>query len=119
MSQPRLKVYIAGPISRGILQDNIDQSREAARRLMEAGFAPLNPMLSCFSESNTPHLGCGFTHQEWIDSDLPWVASADALLRLPGESKGADMEVAHAEEHGIPVYHSVQDLIAARRVGHE
>jgi hypothetical protein len=51
------------------------------------------------------------THREWMRIDLDWVAVADAVLRLPGPSKGADMECARAKELGIPVFYSVDDLL--------
>jgi len=38
----------------------------------------------------------------------------NAVLRLPGESKGADAEVALAEENGIDVFYSIEDLIQAQ-----
>lgn len=100
----RTRVYIAGPISKGCLQHNIDQARDAARRLIEAGYAPFCPQLTCFLESNAPSATSGFPHETWLDVDLPWVAVSHAVLRLSGESKGADQEVAFAEEMGIPVY---------------
>lgn len=34
----------------------------------------------------------------------------DAVLRLPGASRGADMDVARAQALGLPVYHQVDDL---------
>jgi hypothetical protein len=34
----------------------------------------------------------------------------DAVLRLPGESTGADNDVRIARERGIPVYHSIDEL---------
>jgi hypothetical protein len=34
----------------------------------------------------------------------------DAVLRLPGESTGADNDVRIAHERGIPVYHSIDEL---------
>ena len=45
-----------------------------------------------------------------MEIELPWVSVADAVLRLPGESLGADLEVARAEEAGIPVFRSIADL---------
>ena len=42
--------------------------------------------------------------------ELPWVAVADALLRLPGESVGADIEVGEARRLGIPVFAAIADL---------
>lgn len=112
MSQ-RLRVYVAGPISKGDLRENIKQARQAGDRLLKAGFAPYVPHLTCYWAGDTPEvLPSGTTHEDWMGLDLPWVAVADAVLRLPGESPGADQEVAFAKELGIPVYMDVEELIA-------
>jgi hypothetical protein len=37
----------------------------------------------------------------------------DAVLRLPGESTGADQDVAIAQERGLPVYYDL-DAIPSR-----
>jgi hypothetical protein len=34
----------------------------------------------------------------------------DAVLRLPGDSKGADQDVKIAGERGIPVYHALDEV---------
>jgi hypothetical protein len=34
----------------------------------------------------------------------------DAVLRLPGDSTGADQDVAIANDRGIPVYHRVEEI---------
>jgi hypothetical protein len=36
--------------------------------------------------------------------DKEWVLVCDAVLRLSGESKGADIECTLARKHGIPVF---------------
>jgi hypothetical protein len=36
--------------------------------------------------------------------------SCDAVLRIPGESKGADQDVRIALERGLPVFHSVEEI---------
>ncbi|MFB2556832.1 DUF4406 domain-containing protein [Herbiconiux liangxiaofengii] len=38
----------------------------------------------------------------------------DAVLRLPGDSVGADTDVAIARERGLPVYVELSDIPAAR-----
>ena len=43
--------------------------------------------------------------------DEGWVERSDYLLRLKGESAGADKEVALAKELGIPVYYSIKSLL--------
>lgn len=108
----RQTVYIAGPISKGDLQHNIDVARDAGRKLLEAGFSVLVPQLTCFFSSNNPSIcGGGIAHEVWMESDLAWVLVSDCVLRLPGESMGADKEVAFAEAHRIPVYHDIDKLI--------
>lgn len=34
----------------------------------------------------------------------------DAVLRIPGASRGADLDVARARERGLPIYNHVEDL---------
>jgi hypothetical protein len=119
----RPKVYIAGPISKGDLAHNVNQATAAFVTLAKAGLAPLCPHWSVYSKPAFRFDGNVFckatangndemTHADWIGADLPWVAAADAVLRLPGESTGADMETAHARERGIPVFDSVEALLA-------
>ena len=107
MKRPR--IYISGPISKGDPQRNFISAENAHRELIDAGFAPLNPVLTM-----TLRFADEIAHETWIDVDLPWVASSDAILRLPGESVGADMETAYAREIGVPVYVDIADLIADR-----
>jgi len=101
----RPKVYLSGPITKGDRDANFRQAADAHKALMAAGFAVLNPML-------TMRLPGAFAieHDTWIANDLPWVAVADAVLRLPGESKGADIECEHALIHGVPVFHDAVEL---------
>jgi hypothetical protein len=104
----RLRVYISGPITKGNREDNYDQADEMNRQLIEAGFAPLNPMFSMFSR-----YAFEIKHSDWMEVDLAWIECADAVIRLPGESVGADMETSHAEKLGIPVFKSVEELKAS------
>jgi len=38
------------------------------------------------------------------------LARCDAVLRIPGASRGADMDVATARANGLPIYFSVDDI---------
>ena len=75
--------------------------------LVEMGLSPLLPQLTEFIE-----IECGIRlpHATWMDLDMPWVEASDIVLRLPGDSAGADIEVAHARRHGIPVVFSFAEL---------
>ena len=50
-----------------------------------------------------------------MEVDFPIVERCDVVLRLPGPSKGSDMEVEHAQETGVPVVFSVAELEEWRR----
>lgn len=103
----RTKCYISGPLtSSGDPQANLQTAIEAHRELMQAGFAPLCPHLTLHVD---PH--AELPHDDWMAVDIPWVLESDCLLRLPGESKGADIEVCVATEAKIPVYHSISELL--------
>ncbi|MBN1394765.1 MAG: DUF4406 domain-containing protein [Pirellulales bacterium] len=102
----RKRIYISGPLtSSGNVRENLERAMAAARALIEAGFAPFCPHLSYHLDPAEE-----YPHATWMEIELPWVAVADAVLRLPGESVGADIEVDHAERLGIPVFHTIGDL---------
>lgn len=94
-------------MSQGDRVDNLAQALKAFRTLVEAGFAPICPQLTFFAE---PFIK--LAHQDWLAIDLPWVAVADYLLRLPGKSAGAEMEVKYAIQHSIPVMWDIETLLA-------
>jgi len=94
-----LRVYISHPITKGDGCFNFWQCCLAQKKLMEAGYAVLNPGLSMMHPDAK-----NISWQCWIDSDLKWVEVSDFVIRLPGESTGADVETAHAEARGIPVF---------------
>jgi hypothetical protein len=38
------------------------------------------------------------------------IERCDAVLRLPGDSRGADMDVARARERGLPIYRDLAEI---------
>jgi len=125
----RKRVYLAGPISKGDLLHNVNQATRAFTVLAKSGCAPWCPAWSVYSKpafrdclpgGSGPAVLCEATaqgnslmsHDDWLGVDLAWVAVADAVLRLPGESIGADREVAEARRLGIPVFDSVEAVVA-------
>ena len=109
----RKAVYVAGPITSGNPFENMLSALAVGQELIEAGFAPYVPHLTVYWDKL--HNPGENTWETWLEIDLPWVSKADAVLRLPGESPGADREVALAYKLGIPVYSSVPNLLAGTR----
>lgn len=100
------KVYIASPYTLGDMALNVKLQMTTANRLMDEGFIPFVPLYNHFQHMMYPR-----PDDEWIEIDKEWVTVCDVLLRLGGESSGADGEVALAQEEGIPVFYSIDDLI--------
>ena len=103
-----MRVYVAGPYTVGDVTQNVRNAIDAADRLLKAGHAPYVPHLSHFW-----HLVHPGPYAQWAALDLEWVRCCYALVRLPGESAGADREVAFANEVGCLVYFSVEKFLDA------
>lgn len=100
-----LKIYVAGPYTKGDVARNVARAIEMGNELWRLGFVPFVPHLTHFW-----HFYGRKDYREWLWYDQQWLLVCDAVLRIPGESSGADEETAKAVEVGIPVFQSVADL---------
>ncbi|WP_205814140.1 DUF4406 domain-containing protein [Microbacterium sp. K24] len=118
MKKPLL-ILIAGPYRSGTDGDPAAIARNLER--LESAAAPLHrlghvPMIGEWVALPTLR---GLDESEAADGDVMYETAArllqhcDAVLRLPGESSGADNDVAIARERGLPVYHRIEDVPAA------
>lgn len=103
-----IKVYIASPYTIGDVAKNVRRQIDYVEELMNMGFAPFAPLYSHFQHMVHPR-----PYEDWIKVDLEWIKSCDCVLRLGGESKGADREVEYARELGIPVYYYIEQVYQA------
>lgn len=106
-------VYVAGPYSAPTEEGRIANTEAAMRagyEVLRRGHAPIIPHLSHFfdlwHEQVFGHREEGEFYMQW---DFAMLRKCDALLFL-GPSPGANREVALANELGIPVLTSVNDL---------
>lgn len=106
-------VYIACPYTNGDVAVNVRESIIATDKLRALGFLPFNPQFTHFWHLLVPH-----TYEYWTKMDMEWLGVCDCILRLPGESSGADEEVKKMRELGKPVYYNIESLIA-KELNHE
>jgi hypothetical protein len=99
-------VYIASPYTIGDKKKNVIRSIRAAEGLVSAGFIPFVPLLSHYWDDLHPH-----NYEFWLDMSVSHMKRQDAVLRLAGESRGADREEEVARGMGIPVYYNISDLV--------
>jgi hypothetical protein len=83
-------VYVAGPIT-GNPFGCVRESMHAFTRLLDLGCTPFMPQWSVIGEMCHP-----LHYETWLDYDFDIIRHCSALVRLRGESPGADREVEHA-----------------------
>jgi len=100
-----MRIYVAGPYSKGETAINVRNAILAGDKLLEMGHTPFIPHLTHFWHYISPK-----PWDVWLKIDQDWLEVCDAVLRLDGESKGADLEVELAKKLGKPVYYSLEEL---------
>lgn len=104
----RALCYVAGPYAKPDPVENTHKAVQAAERLEASGIiTPFIPHLSLLWHAIAPHTD----PEHWYSIDLAYLSKCDILLRLPGESSGADKEVVYAEKHGILVFTDESELL--------
>lgn len=126
MSTPfdsRPMVYVAGPYTHPDPIENTHKTIAIADDLNATGLVTcIVPHLTLLWHMVSPH-----EEGYWYDYDLASLRRCDALLRLPGESSGADKEVRYARIYDIPVFfdkagllewapHQLHNIATARRM---
>jgi hypothetical protein len=100
-----IKVFISSPYTLGDVAVNVKNQIDMANILMDLGFSPYAPLYNHFQHMAHPR-----SYEEWMEHTLCWVEASDCILRLDGESEGADREVLRASELGMPVFYSLKEL---------
>jgi hypothetical protein len=104
----RIKAYIAGPYTQGDPEANTKLAMKVWHELWALGYAPFCPHLSHYLKTLRK-----LPYDDWLKSDMAWLECCDVLLRLPGESKGAEIEVGYCRDHDIPIVYDVPELLEA------
>jgi hypothetical protein len=125
MNSPQL-ILIAGPYRSGTgddparMADNLARLEQAAWPIFQAGHIPMIgewvalPVLrSAGADGPLDPLA---EHVMYPTAER-LLEHCDGVLRLPGESTGADQDVAIAQRRGIPVYHDIEEIPGYRAPG--
>lgn len=102
-----IAVYIASPYTKGNQAENVRAQIDAYAELLKAGYLPFAPLMAHFIELVHPQ-----EYETWIAVDLAWIDRCDVVLRLPGESPGADREMEYANKRGKKVVTRISDISA-------
>lgn len=99
-----VRVYVAGPYTNPDPVVNTRAAIQAGDVLLRHGFVPFVPHLTLLF-----HLVCPRPYEDWLALDNAWIETCHAMIRLPGQSSGADKEVALAKNLGMPIFGSADD----------
>ncbi len=94
-----MRIYIAGPYTKGDPVVNIRRMIMTAERIIAAGHIPFVPLLYHLWHLMSPH-----DYSYWMALDRAWIEVCDALVWLDGESSGTQEDIALAEYLGKAVY---------------
>jgi len=118
-SSKPLMILIAGPYRSGTRDDparmekNLRTLEAVALPLYRAGYIPLIGewiALPLLREAGSTHPGDAIYDEILYPIAKRLLSRCDAVLRLPGASKGADEDVRVAKERGLAVYESLSDV---------
>jgi hypothetical protein len=120
MTAPQpLMILIAGPYRSGTGGDperavaNLARLEEAAWPIFQAGHVPMIGewvALPVLHSAGATSLDDPLAEQVLYPAAERLLQHCDGVLRLPGESRGADQDVAIARERGLPVWYRVEDV---------
>ena len=118
-STESLMILIAGPYRSGTNDDpakmaqNLRNLESVALPLYRAGHIPLIGewlALPLLREAGSKHPGDAIYDEILYPIANRLITRCDAVLRLPGASKGADEDVRLADERGLAVYHNFEEV---------
>ena len=116
--EPKL-ILIAGPYRSGtgddpeLLDRNLRRLEEAAWPIFRKGHVPMIGewvALPVLASAGADGIADPLAAQVMYPTAHRLLQHCDGVLRLPGDSRGADLDVAIARDRGIPVWFSIDEI---------
>jgi len=113
----RFFVYIAGPISTGSWDENMQQATKAFIQLVHGGLIPFVPhatsqLVKEYIPAEAMHGLKTDSYEFWLDYDFSYIRDVcHCIFRLPGSSWGGDREEEYANALGLPVFTSIEEVL--------
>lgn len=118
MTKPLL-ILIAGPYRSGtdgdptLIARNLARLEEASGPIFRLGHVPMIGEWAALPILRTLDPAESAEGDVMYETAHRLLQHCDAVLRLPGESSGADKDVEIARERGLPVYQSLDEIPSA------
>ncbi len=124
MTNTPLVILIAGPYRSGtnddpaLMAQNLKKLEEMALPIFRAGHIPVIGewfALPLLEQAGSTRPGDAAYEEILYPVAQRLLTKCDAVLRIPGASKGADEDVRIAKERGLKVYYQLEDIVGAGR----
>ena len=124
MTNTPLVILIAGPYRSGtnddpaLMSQNLKKLEEMALPIFRAGHIPVIGewfALPLLEQAGSTRPGDAAYEEILYPVAQRLLTKCDAVLRIPGASKGADEDVRIAKERGLKVYYQLEDIVGAGR----
>ncbi len=115
MTKPLL-ILIAGPYRSGtggdpeLIAQNLARLEEVSGPIFRLGHVPMIGEWAALPILRTLDAAKAGDGDVMYETAHRLLQHCDAVLRLPGESSGADKDVEIAQERGLPVYRSLEEI---------
>ncbi len=100
-----MRIFTSGPYTNPDPVVNTRNAILAGDQVARLGHIPFIPHLNI-----QWHMVCPHMPEFWYAYDLKWLDVCDIILRLPGESWGADREVEYAIKLGKQVIYDIRSI---------
>jgi len=120
MKTKPMTILVAGPYRSGtnddpeLMQQNLDRLNDSALALFRAGHIPLIGewlALPLLKAAGSVKLADEIYQEISYPIAHRLITKCDAILRIEGESKGADQDIKVAVALGLPIYYRLEDII--------
>jgi len=120
MKTKPMTILVAGPYRSGtnddpeLMQQNLDRLNDSALALFRAGHIPLIGewlALPLLKAAGSVKPGDEIYQEISYPIAHRLITKCDAILRIEGESKGADQDIKVAVALGLPIYYRLEDII--------
>lgn len=109
-----IKIYIASPYTKGDVAVNVRESLRLADYIASQDVWVKPPLLTHFWHMLFPR-----PYEFWLKYDMEELRHCTAVVRMAGESNGADKEVAEAIKLDMPVhYFNGFDIASLNKLDH-
>ncbi|EME8414546.1 TPA: NUDIX hydrolase [Klebsiella oxytoca] len=115
----KLLILIAGPVRSGtqnrpeLIEANLNNMAQVALSVYKKGHIPVVGewlALPIAKAAGSTQIGDEISEEYLYPVAHRLISRCDAILRLPGESRGADLDIEEGKKRGLSIYYSLEEI---------